>query len=502
MTLRELLQAGEERAVAIAAPERTGLTFAGLRNQAEYTAAFLRRCGLGRNATVAIVLPNGAEMAAALLAIAAAAAAAPLNPALSPSEFEFLFRDLGACALLTMPSAAPAAVSAARACGLPLLALEPLPDRPAGSFRLAGDAGSGASARPAPAQAEDIALCLHTSGSTAAPRMVPLRHRNLCASASNMASSLQLGSGDCCLNVMPLFHVHGFVGAVLASVAAGGRVYCAPGYRPHRFFSWLKDSGATWYTAVPTMHQQILLRAKGKRNIIDARPLRLVRSCSAPLPARVWEELESVLGAPVINCYGMTEASHQIACNPLPPRVRKRGTVGVATGVQIAIRDESGRLLPPGVAGEIVIRGPAVMDGYTDARANAAAFADGWLRTGDMGTLDRDGYVTITGRLKEIINVGGEKVSPYEVDEVLMQHHAVAQAVTFPIPHPRLGENVGAAVILHNGHTSSPEELRTFVAQRLVKFKIPRKILILDALPQGPTGKLRRIGLAAILGLA
>jgi acyl-CoA synthetase (AMP-forming)/AMP-acid ligase II len=301
---------------------------------------------------------------------------------------------------------------------------------------------------------------------------------------------------------MPLFHIHGLVAAVLSSLAAGASVYCTPGFSALKFFAWMAECRPTWYTAVPTMHQAILSRAGRNSDIIAANPLRFIRSSSSSLPPQVMAELEAAFSAPVIESYGMTEAAHQMTSNPLPPAPRKAGSVGIAAGPDVGIMGEDGELRPPGETGEVVIRGPNVTPGYeNNPDANAAAFTKGWFRTGDQGVIDSEGYLTITGRLKEIINRGGEKVSPREVDEVLMDHPGVAQAVAFAMPHPKLGEEVAAAVVLRPDATVSERELRDFAGQRLADFKVPRKIVILDEIPKGATGKLQRIGLADKLGL-
>jgi acyl-CoA synthetase (AMP-forming)/AMP-acid ligase II len=301
---------------------------------------------------------------------------------------------------------------------------------------------------------------------------------------------------------MPLFHIHGLIGAVLSTIAAGGSVFCTPGFNALKFFGWLEESQPTWYSAVPTMHQAILARAERNQEILERRKLRFIRSSSASLPAPVMKELESVFGCPVIESYGMTEASHQMTSNPLPPAARKPGSVGRAAGPEVAILSEDGKKLPPGETGEVVIKGPNVTSGYVaNDSANAAAFTDGWFRTGDQGVFDTEGYLTITGRLKELINRGGEKVSPLEVDAVLLGHPAVAQAVTFALPHDKLGEEVGAAIVLREGAALTERELRDFAAERLADFKVPRRVLFLEEIPKGATGKLQRIGLAAKLGL-
>jgi acyl-CoA synthetase (AMP-forming)/AMP-acid ligase II len=250
------------------------------------------------------------------------------------------------------------------------------------------------------------------------------------------------------------------------------------------------------------MHQAIVQRAKGNAEIIARNPLRFLRSSSSSMPPQVIKELEAIFHAPLIEAYGMTEATHQMASNPLPPGARKPGTVGMAAGPEIAIMGEGGALLGPGETGEIVIRGPNVTAGYeANPQANAEAFSHGWFRTGDQGMLDGDGYVSITGRLKEIINRGGEKVSPREVDEILMDHPAVAQVVCFGMPHAKLGEEVAACVVLREGAAATERELQAFVARRAAEYKVPKKILFKDEIPKGATGKLQRIGLAAKLGL-
>jgi acyl-CoA synthetase (AMP-forming)/AMP-acid ligase II len=373
----------------------------------------------------------------------------------------------------------------------------------AGSFELAGDASAAAPiANGGMAGPDDIALVLHTSGTTSRPKIVPLTQRNLCASARNIGTTLALTAEDRCMNVMPLFHIHGLMAAMLASLRVGASIFCTPGFNALKFFAWLKEAEPTWYTAVPTMHQAILARASRSREIIDAAELRFVRSSSSSLPPQVMQELEQTFHAPVIEAYAMTEASHQMTSNPLPPRARKPGTVGVAAGPEVGIMDEGGELLPRGQVGEVVIRGENVTPGYeNNPKANAENFTNGWFRTGDQGVMDDEGYLTITGRLKEIINRGGEKISPREVDDIIMDHPAVQQVVTFAMPHAKLGEEVAAAVVLREGEQATERDIREFAARHLADFKVPRKVLFLDEIPKGPTGKLQRIGLADKLGL-
>ncbi len=493
--------ATDARAGAIEAPGRKPLSYGDLLGLITRTGERLNALGIGRNDRVAIVLPNGPEMATAFLAVASHATSAPLNPAYQEAEFSFYLTDLKAKALIVLAGETSPATETASALGIPILQLQPLYDEAAGLFELEGEP-IGENTGTGTAEADDVALILHTSGTTSRPKIVPLTHRNLCASAHNIARTLHLGPEDRCLNVMPLFHIHGLMAAVLASVAAGGRVCCTPGFYAPQFFDWMMACRPTWYTAVPTMHQAILSRAGDNRRVIEENPLRFIRSSSSSLAPQVLEALEQTFGAPVVEAYGMTEAAHQMASNPLPPLKRKPGTVGLAAGPEVAIMDEAGNLLPPGRTGEIVIRGANVMGGYeNNPEANARAFTDGWFRTGDQGSFDEDGYLTITGRLKEIINRGGEKISPREVDEVLLDHPAVAQAVVFAVPDPALGEDVAAAVVLHPERTVTERQLREFAAARLAAFKVPRQILFLQEIPKGPTGKIQRIGLAERLGV-
>jgi acyl-CoA synthetase (AMP-forming)/AMP-acid ligase II len=503
LTLQQILADIDGKAVALTAPSAIGLTFDGLRQQIAEMVAALNSVGIGRDDRVAIVLPNGPEMASAFLAVASAAASAPLNPAYRADEFEFYLTDLSAKALIVQEGVDSPSIAVAQKLGVPVLILRPLPAQGAGRFAL--DVSARKEGKPAQggyAEPDDVALVLHTSGTTSRPKIVPLRQRNICASARNICNTVSFVPSDRGLNIMPLFHIHGLIAGILAPLSAGSSVFCTPGFNALRFFGWMEECHPTWYTAVPTMHQAILTRAGHNEAIIKANPLRFIRSSSSSMPPQVLADLEKTFGAPVIEAYGMTEAAHQMACNPLPPRVRKPGSVGLPAGPEVAIMDDAGKLLPKGIVGEIVIRGANVTDGYeNNPKANAEAFTQGWFRTGDQGVMDADGYISIAGRLKEIINRGGEKISPREVDEVLMDHPAVQQVVTFGIPHDKLGEEVGAVVVLREGANPTERELRDFVAGRLADYKVPRKILFMAEIPKGATGKLQRIGLAQKLGL-
>ncbi len=491
LTVASLLDRGRDGDRALETVDGGSLSWAEVRRLVSRLADQLRAAGVGAGDRVAIVLPNGPEMALAFLAATAVGCAAPLNPRYRQEELRFYLDDLGAELLLIPDDGSPAAEAAVRD-GATVARLR-------GSFPeyeiVAPTAPRSSPERPP--RPDDVALVLHTSGTTSRPKIVPLRQRHLAASARNIASWLQLGPTDRSLNVMPLFHIHGLMAGLLAPLSAGGTVIATPGFDAFKIHGWIDRLQPTYYSAVPTMHQMVLDRAREGR----ATSLRFVRSSSASLPAPVLESLTEQFGVPVIESYGMTEASHQMTSNPLDGEIKPR-SVGLPSGVELAILDEAGNHLARGERGEVAIRGPGVVDGYeNNPEATAAAFTGGWFRTGDEGRLDADGYLFLTGRLKEQINRGGEKVSPLEIDEVLLRHPAVAQAVAFGVPHDKLGEEVAAAVMLVEGTEVDERELRDHVAASLAAFKVPRQIVFVDELPLGATGKLQRVGLAERLGL-
>ena len=505
-TLRGLLDAGADRDPAIVTPDGLVLTHAELRAEVDRLAGRLRALGLGAGDRIAIVVPNGPEMAIAFLAAACTGCAAPLNPKYRTEELRFYVDDLGARALITRPdesgSDARDAARAADAGVLPVALIGSAADGP-GSIDLLASSPAAEPSAPNGPSPDDVALVLHTSGTTSRPKIVPLRQRHVARSATGIARSLDLTAADRSLQVMPLFHIHGLLAGLLAPLSAGGAVACTEGLDAFRFFAQLEALRPTYYTAVPTMHQMVISRSSRHRDTARDAGLRFVRSSSASLPELVLAELGQLFGSPVIEAYGMTEATHQMCANPLPPAVAKPRSVGVPTGIELAVLDSQDQRMPAGERGEVSIKGPTVIDGYeSNPEANAAAFTDGWFRTGDEGYVDGDGYLFLTGRLKEQINRGGEKVSPLEVDEALLRHPSVAQAVTFAMPHAKLGEEVAAAVVAAEGVEVDERELRRFVSQSLAAFKVPRRVLVLDELPKGPTGKLQRIGLAERLGLA
>jgi acyl-CoA synthetase (AMP-forming)/AMP-acid ligase II/acyl carrier protein len=489
-------------APAILAPGRAPLTYGSLYQHVDGMGSALRAMGLGRHDRIAVVLPNGPELAVAILTVEANAVCAPLNPAYGAEELERYFVDLQPRAVIVQPGMNSPVRRAALSRGVRVIELSTTAEEQAGLFTLMGEQMGAPSDEPV--SPRDLALLLPTSGTTSRPKIVPLTHANICTSAHAHGVALALRETDRCLSVLPLFHGHGLNGTLVASLAAGASVVCAPGFDVNAFSSWLTAFQPTWYSAVPTIHQAILAHARHDRARLANGRLRFVRSSSAPLPPRIFAELERAFEAPVIEWYGMTETtSSPIACNPLPPRQRKAGSVGLPVALDVAIIDERGAWLPGGETGQVVVRGASVTSGYDgNPKATEVAFAGDWFKTGDLGYFDDDGYLFLVGRIRELINRGGEKVAPQEVDEVLLDHPAVAEAVTFAIPHATLGEDVAAAVVLRPNAVATPKNIREFASGRIAEFKVPRQMFIVAEIPKGPTGKVQRIGLAAKLGIA
>ena len=503
LSLPDLLERHARRigdAPAVLAPDRTPLSYGRLHHRIEEVGRNLRAMGIGRQDRVIVMLPNGPDLAVAIVCVASNAACAVVNVAYAAEELERYFAALRPRALIVPFGADGPARRVAQAADIMVVELAAAGTE-AGLFTLSADRAAKPS-RDAVGSG-DTAIMLLTSGTTSRPKIVPLTHSNICSSAYSSAAALALRESDRCLNVLPLFHGHGLIATVLTSLAAGSSVVCTPGCDVNQFFGWLATFRPTWYSAVPTMHQAILARARQGRERIDDCRLRLVRSASAPLPPRVLAELEQTFGTSVIEFYGMTEtASAPIACNPLPPRQRKPGSVGIAVGLEAAIINDEGIALPRGQTGEVAVRGPSVMPGYDgDAAATKAAFSGTWFKTGDQGFFDADGYLFLSGRTREMINRGGENIAPREVDEALLEHPAVAEAVTFAVPHPTLGEDVAAAIVLRPKAETTARDIRQFAALRLAEFKIPRQLLFVKELPKGPTGKVQRVGMATTLGL-
>ncbi len=490
-TLWELIERAPADTVAIISPE-TGvtLTYGDLRKQVRAAADVFASAGIRPGDRVAIALPNGIPVLVCFLAASIAGTAAPLNLAYRHDEFVFYLDDTKA-KLLVVPEEGGDVARGAAGNSIPVLAVA------MSGMDLVFAGAPVASATAADPTPDQIALILHTSGSTGRPKRVPIPHFKLARSAANIAAHYELTEQDVSLCVMPLFHVHGLVASVLSTLYSGGRIIVPGKFNALSFWRTVRDFGVSWYSAVPTIHQVLLARAGGQRPD-GAESLRFIRSCSAPLSAVHMGQMEEVFGVPVLEAYGMTEASHQMSSNPLPPDPRKPGTVGRATGIDVGIMDAEGNLQPTGTAGEVVIRGESVVTGYeNNPEANATSFVDGWFRTGDQGVIDEAGYLKLVGRLKEMINRAGEKISPLEIDELLATHPAVAEAVCFGFAHPTLGEDVAAVVTLKQDVSTTEAELIAFCKERLADFKRPRKIHIVETIPRTATGKIQRRVVAA-----
>jgi acyl-CoA synthetase (AMP-forming)/AMP-acid ligase II len=490
-TVLSLLEAGRATVPAVLVPDGPELSYRLLRQHVSRVADTLAALGVARSDRVAIVMGNGAVAVVAVLGAAVAAAAAPLNPACTEDELRYYVEDVSARALIVPRGGGEAARRAWRA-GAPLveIAIEP-------GGKLAIEASPRPAARrsagsPGP---DDVALILHSSGTTGRPKRAALRHRNLAASARHVVATYGLSSLDTALCVMPLFHIHGLVGCTLSTFASGGTVVIPNRFNPVGFRRILAAQKPTWYTAVPTIHQLILARHRGAHS---GTSLRFIRSASSKLHEATLLGLEETFGVPCLEAYGMTEASHQIASNPLPPASRVSGSVGRGVGVRIGVMDEQGQLLTVGASGEVVIQGPNVIDGYDDnPEADARSFTNGWFRTGDQGFLDSAGYLTLVGRLKEMINRAGEKIAPHEIDDALLKHPAVAEAVSFGVPHDTWGEVVEAAVVLRGPATET--QLLRHCREHLADFKIPTRLYLVESIPKGSTGKIQRTRMPSLL---
>ncbi|WP_454620848.1 amino acid adenylation domain-containing protein [Bradyrhizobium cenepequi] len=482
---------------AVLAPGRGGATYAELAARTGDSVRQLRRLGIAQADRVAVALPRGVDNALALVAVATAAVCIPVNPDLTGDELQRYFSELRLAALVTSAETNSASRAAAHALGIPVIDLSPRAHQGPGAFELAGPVVRPATVGGA-ARGEDDAFILLTSGTTSRPKMVPLTHASVCLSAYNAGAVLALGPRDRLLNVLPLFHAHGLISGLLTALAAGSSVICTAGFDPVSFFTSLKELEPTWYTAVPTIHRALLSASEHDTEMTRASSLRVIRSASASLAPTILQGLESRFGVPVIETYGMTEGASQIAANPR--HLRKPGSVGLPAGPEIAIMDHEGRRLPAGERGEIMLRGPTISRGYyNDPEATRSAFRDGWFRTGDLGYLDTDGYLFIVGRIKDVINRGGQKISPLEVEEVLLSHPDVLEAGTFGIPHQKLGETVAAAIVLRPQSDATAHQLRQFARQRLAAYKVPSLIRMVQALPKGASGKLKRSALAELV---
>ena len=445
----------------------------------------------------AIVLPNGPLMASSFLSISSYMSAAPLNPSYKQEEFEFYLDDLKPKFLLVEPNSKSLAVIAAKNLNIPVFEMKISDNQPLGTFELFDKETDYKNPND-----YDEALVLHTSGTTSRPKIVPLSNLNIFTSAVNISKSLKLTTDDHCLNIMPLFHIHGLIAVLSASAKVGASVCASNGFNALKFLDLAETQNITWYSGVPTMHQAILLRAQKNSEKAKKLNLRFIRSSSASLPPAIFGQLNDIFQTPVIEAYGMTEATHQMTSNPLPPAIQKPGLVGMPAGPEICIMNDKNEKLPQGEIGEICIKGDNVTNGYeNNPEANKQSFVNDWFRTGDEGFFDEDGYLKISGRLKEIINKGGEKISPLEVDNILMDFPPIDQALCFGYKDKMLGEDIAVAIKLKENKSCTEDDIKSYANEKLAKFKIPKKIFIVEDIPKGATGKLQRIGLAKKFGL-
>lgn len=499
-TIHAILEARAESdpdAPAILAPDRTPLSAGALSEQLNSIRRFLNERGLGCGDRVAVLAGLGPEAAVAALGITGGAICIPINPMATP-ELESALAETRADALLAPTGAETPVREAVARHGIPLLEGTVSPGADAGLFDLEGGT-AGTAARPGPAGADDVALVLRTSGTTSTPKLVPSTHGQLLARAAKTSHLLGVTAGDRSLCPMPLCYAHGLYSGLTTGLAAGGSSILPPRFDEQTFMRCLEQLAPTWLTAGATHHQAILgwLR-KGDADV--GHRLRFARSGAASLPHATLEELEALLGVPVVEAYSSSETGI-ITANP-PHGRRKPGSVGLPSEGDLEVRDEQGSVAPPGVSGEIVVRGPGVFSGYErNEELNRRSFSGDWFRIGDLGVVDEDGYLTLGGRIDDVINRGGEKVSPAEVERALLEHPQVAEAVAFAMPHPTLGADLATAVRLEPGGAVGEAELRGFAAGRLAPFKVPRRVVAVPELPTGPTGKPVREKLAEHLGL-
>ncbi|MGW1159524.1 AMP-binding protein [Streptomyces sp. NPDC002519] len=485
------------------------LTYQQMGRLAQTLAHELTEAGITRSDPIALYSDNRPEFIVALLAAwTTGAAVVPMDPQLTVPEIHTRLAAVHAKAVLLphrLRDSYPAEGDATPAWAIDVGTARTqvaLTDIRHGSSP-SRTAPLQPSRNPHQAQGPGHALLLFTTGSTGTPKIVPLTQANLAASVTGIQSTYHLGTDDATLLVMPLFHGHGLVAGLLATLASGGAAYLpATGrFSAHLFWDEITAARATWYTAVPTIHQILLNRAAGEYPAADPPALRFIRSSSAPLAPAVSRRIREQFGAPVIPAYGMTETAHQAASNPLPrDGVCKDASVGLPTGLQIRIIAGNGELAPTGDTGEVCVRGPALTAGYlNDPQASATSFTDGWFHTGDLGHLDFDGYLFLSGREKDMINRGGEKIAPHTVEAVLLSHPAVQDALAFAVPDAKYGEEINAAVILQTGRHATQADLQQHCRGQLSAFEIPKKIHFLDRFPRTTKGDGDRRALAAAL---
>ena len=495
--IKNIIEDQNDNNVALTSENSPPLLYKDLKSFVNKIASQLAGNGISNKDRAAIVLPNGPFMASSFLTLSSYMSAAPLNPSYKTNEYEFYLKDLNPKIVIVEPNSSNEVVGVAKNLNIPVCEMKIKKDDPSGLFNLFDIE----SEYQLPEE-NDEGLVLHTSGTTSRPKIVPLTNKNIYSSAENISKSLNLSEVDHCLNIMPLFHIHGLIAILAASIRSGASVCASNGFNALKFLELAKSEKITWYSGVPTMHQAILLRAEKNLELAKNLNLRLIRSSSASLPPAVFEKLNSVFGCSVIEAYGMTEATHQMTSNPLPPKKQKPGFVGIPAGPEVCIMNEKDKILDQGETGEVCIKGDNVTLGYdNNPEANKNSFTNGWFRTGDQGYFDQNGYLKISGRLKEIINKGGEKISPLEVDNVLMDHPLIEQAVCFGYEDKMLGEDIAAAIIVKEGKNCSETDVKTYAQEKLAKFKIPKKIFFVNEIPKGATGKLQRNVLAKNFGL-
>ena len=495
--IKNIIEDQNDNNVALTSESSPPLLYKDLKSFVNKIASQLAGNGISNKDRAAIVLPNGPFMASSFLTLSSYMSAAPLNPSYKTDEYEFYLKDLNPKIVIVEPNSSNKVVGVAKNLNIPVCEMKIKKDDPSGLFNLFN-----IESKYQLPEENDEGLVLHTSGTTSRPKIVPLTNKNIYSSAENISKSLNLSEVDHCLNIMPLFHIHGLIAILAASIRSGASVCASNGFNALKFLELAKSEKITWYSGVPTMHQAILLRAEKNLELAKNLNLRLIRSSSASLPPAVFEKLNNVFGCSVIEAYGMTEATHQMTSNPLPPKKQKPGFVGIPAGPEVCIMDEKDKILDQGETGEVCIKGDNVTLGYdNNPEANKNSFTNGWFRTGDQGYFDQNGYLKISGRLKEIINKGGEKISPLEVDNVLMDHPLIEQAVCFGYEDKMLGEDIAAAIIVKEGKNCSETDVKTYAQEKLAKFKIPKKIFFVNEIPKGATGKLQRNVLAKNFGL-
>ena len=496
-TIRNMINQQNDNLIFLTSEKNEKLSYGEFKIFNEKISRQLAATNIINSDRAAIVLPNGPLMASSFLSISSYMSAAPLNPSYKQEEFEFYLDDLKPKFLLVEPNSKSLAVIAAKNLNIPVFEMKISDNQPLGTFELFDKETDYKNPND-----YDEALVLHTSGTTSRPKIVPLSNLNIFTSAVNISKSLKLTADDHCLNIMPLFHIHGLIAVLSASAKVGASVCASNGFNALKFLDLAETQNITWYSGVPTMHQAILLRAQKNSDKAKKLNLRFIRSSSASLPPAIFEQLNDIFQTPVIEAYGMTEATHQMASNPLPPAIQKPGLVGMPAGPEICIMNDKNEKLLQGEIGEICIKGDNVTNGYeNNPEANKQSFVNDWFRTGDEGFFDEDGYLKISGRLKEIINKGGEKISPLEVDNILMDFPPIDQALCFGYKDKMLGEDIAVAIKLKENKSCTEDDIKSYANEKLAKFKIPKKIFIVEDIPKGATGKLQRIGLAKKFGL-